>query len=219
MESMLIGVFCILDLLLFYIFFESVLIPMFLIIGIWGSRERKIRASFLFFLYTLFGSVSMLLSILYIYYQSGTTDYKVLLTFYFSFFEQKFLWLSFFLSFATKVPMLPAHLWLPEAHVEAPTSGSVVAMYPVVNNCKRNWIIWFTLQPLDKGLFGPKKEDLKKKARERMTLHPGESISKLRECPKINKRTVNKEIHHFLLVVSVLSIDTQFLNFFCLFIS
>lgn len=126
MESMLIGVFCILDILLFYIFFESVLIPMFLIIGIWGSRERKIRASFLFFLYTLFGSVSMLLSILYIYYQSGTTDYKVLLSFSFSFFEQKFLWFSFFLSFATKVPMIPAHLWLPEAHVEAPTSGSVV---------------------------------------------------------------------------------------------
>jgi proton-translocating NADH-quinone oxidoreductase chain M len=99
---------------------------MFLIIGIWGSRERKIRASFLFFLYTLFGSVSMLLSILYIYYQSGTTDYKVLLSFSFSFFEQKFLWFSFFLSFATKVPMIPAHLWLPEAHVEAPTSGSVV---------------------------------------------------------------------------------------------
>jgi NADH-quinone oxidoreductase subunit M len=126
MESMLIGVFCILDILLFYIFFESVLIPMFLIIGIWGSRERKIRASFLFFLYTLFGSVSMLLSILYIYYQSGTTDYKVLLSFSFSFFFQKFLWFSFFLSFATKVPMIPAHLWLPEAHVEAPTSGSVV---------------------------------------------------------------------------------------------
>ena len=90
LESLLIGVFCILDLLLFYIFFESVLIPMFLIIGVWGSRGRKIKASFLFFLYTLFGSVSMLLSILYIYYQSGTTDYRVLVTFSFSFFEQKF---------------------------------------------------------------------------------------------------------------------------------
>ena len=123
---MLIGVFCILDLLLFYIFFESVLIPMFLIIGIWGSRERKIRAAFLFFLYTLFGSVAMLISILYIYYHVGTTDYKVLLTFSFSLIEQKFLWLAFFLSFATKVPMLPVHLWLPEAHVEAPTSGSVI---------------------------------------------------------------------------------------------
>lgn len=126
MESMLIGVFCVLDLLLFYIFFESVLIPMFLIIGIWGSRERKIRASFLFFLYTLVGSVSMLLSILYILFQVGTSDYKILLTFSFSFVEQKFLWVSFFLSFATKVPMIPVHLWLPEAHVEAPTSGSVI---------------------------------------------------------------------------------------------
>jgi proton-translocating NADH-quinone oxidoreductase chain M len=126
MESMLIGVFCVLDLFLFYIFFESVLIPMFLIIGVWGSRERKIRASFLFFLYTLVGSVSMLLSILYIYFQAGTSDYRVLLTFSFSFSEQKFLWLSFFLSFATKVPMVPVHLWLPEAHVEAPTSGSVI---------------------------------------------------------------------------------------------
>ena len=126
MESMLIGVFCVLDLLLFYIFFESVLIPMFLIIGIWGSRERKIRASFLFFLYTLVGSVSMLLSILYIFFQAGTSDYQVLLTFSFSFLEQKLLWASFFLSFATKVPMIPVHLWLPEAHVEAPTSGSVI---------------------------------------------------------------------------------------------
>ena len=126
MEFFLIGVFCILDLLLFYIFFESVLIPMFLIIGIWGSRERKIRASYFFFLYTLLGSVLMLLSILYIYYQVGTTDYEVLLTFSFSPLEQKIMWFTFFASFATKVPMVPVHLWLPEAHVEAPTAGSVI---------------------------------------------------------------------------------------------
>ena len=126
MEFFLIGVFSILDLLLFYIFFESVLIPMYLIVGVWGSRERKIRAAYFFFLYTLLGSVLMLLSILYIYYQVGTTDYEVLLTFVFSTTEQKFLWLSFFGSFATKVPMVPAHLWLPEAHVEAPTAGSVI---------------------------------------------------------------------------------------------
>ena len=126
MEFFLIGVFCILDLLLFYIFFESVLIPMYLIVGIWGSRERKIRAAYFFFLYTLVGSVLMLLSILYIYYQVGTTDYEVLLTFIFSPFEQKLIWLSFFMSFATKVPMVPVHLWLPEAHVEAPTAGSVI---------------------------------------------------------------------------------------------
>ncbi len=126
MEFFLIGVFSILDLLLFYIFFESVLIPMYLIVGIWGSRERKIRAAYFFFLYTLLGSVLMLLSILYIYYQVGTTNYEILLTFIFSKTEQKFLWLSFFGSFATKVPMVPVHLWLPEAHVEAPTAGSVI---------------------------------------------------------------------------------------------
>jgi proton-translocating NADH-quinone oxidoreductase chain M len=126
MEFFLIGVFCVLDLLLFYIFFESVLIPMFLIIGIWGSRERKIRAAYFFFLYTLLGSVLMLLSVLYIYYQVGTTDYEVLLSFSFSSLEQKIMWFAFFASFATKVPMVPVHLWLPEAHVEAPTAGSVI---------------------------------------------------------------------------------------------
>jgi proton-translocating NADH-quinone oxidoreductase chain M len=126
MEFFLIGVFCVLDLLLFYIFFESVLIPMFLIIGIWGSRERKIRAAYFFFLYTLLGSILMLLSIIYIYSQVGTTDYEILLTFSFSQLEQYILWFTFFLSFATKVPMVPVHLWLPEAHVEAPTAGSVI---------------------------------------------------------------------------------------------
>lgn len=122
----MIGVFSTLDLLLFYIFFESILIPMYLIVGVWGSRERKIRAAYFFFLYTLLGSVLMLVSILYIYYQTGTTDYEVLVTFVFSTTEQKLLWLSFFSSFATKVPMVPVHLWLPEAHVEAPTAGSVI---------------------------------------------------------------------------------------------
>jgi proton-translocating NADH-quinone oxidoreductase chain M len=126
LDFFLIGTFCVLDLLLFYIFFESVLIPMFLIVGIWGSRERKILAAYYFFLYTLLGSVLMLLSILYIYYQVGTTDYEVLLTFAFLPLEQKFLWFTFFLAFAGKVPMIPLHLWLPEAHVEAPTAGSVI---------------------------------------------------------------------------------------------
>ena len=126
LEFFLIGTFCVLDLLLFYIFFESVLIPMFLIIGIWGSRDRKILAAYYFFLYTLLGSVLMLLSIIYIYSQVGTTNYEVLLTFAFSEQEQKFLWFSFFLAFASKVPMVPFHLWLPEAHVEAPTAGSVI---------------------------------------------------------------------------------------------
>lgn len=126
LDFFLIGTFCVLDLLLFYIFFESVLIPMFLIVGVWGSRERKILAAYYFFLYTLLGSVMMLLSILYIYSQVGTTDYEVLLTFSFSNLEQKLLWFSFFLAFASKVPMVPVHLWLPEAHVEAPTAGSVL---------------------------------------------------------------------------------------------
>lgn len=126
MEFFLIGVFCVLDLLLFYIFFESILIPMFLIIGIWGSRERKIRAAYFFFLYTLLGSVLMLLAIIYIYLQVGTTDYEILLTFSFSVSEQYLLWFAFFFSFASKVPMIPLHLWLPEAHVEAPTAGSVI---------------------------------------------------------------------------------------------
>lgn len=126
MESFLILVFCVRDLLLFYIFFESVLIPMFIIIGIWGSRERKVRASYMFFLYTLLGSVLMLLSILYIYFRVGTTDYETLISFNFTFNEQRLIWLAFFASFASKVPMLPVHIWLPEAHVEAPTAGSVV---------------------------------------------------------------------------------------------
>lgn len=127
LDSLLIGVFTVLDLLVFYILFESTLIPMFIMILIWGSRERKIRAATMLFLYTLFGSVFMLAGILYIYWHVGTTDYQVVVaSANFSPFEQRILWLSFFLSFATKVPMLPVHIWLPEAHVEAPTAGSVI---------------------------------------------------------------------------------------------
>ena len=126
MEALVVAVFCVLDIILFYVFFESVLIPMFIIIGVWGSRERRIRAAYMFFLYTLLGSVLMLLAILYIYYQAGTTDYQILLTTTFDPEVQKLLWLAFFASFAVKVPMLPVHIWLPEAHVEAPTAGSVI---------------------------------------------------------------------------------------------
>lgn len=126
LESLMIGVFSVLDLLLFYIFFESVLIPMFIIIGVWGSRERKIRAAYQFFLYTLLGSVLMLLAILLILYQTGTTDLQILYTTDFSETRQCLLWLAFFASFAVKVPMVPVHIWLPEAHVEAPTAGSVI---------------------------------------------------------------------------------------------
>jgi len=127
LDSLLIGVFTVLDLLVFYVLFESTLIPMFIMILIWGSRERKIRAATMLFLYTLFGSVFMLAGILYIYWVVGTTDYQIVVAAsQFSPFEQRLLWLAFFLSFATKVPMLPVHIWLPEAHVEAPTAGSVI---------------------------------------------------------------------------------------------
>lgn len=126
LESFLIAVFSVLDLLLFYVFFESVLIPMFVIIGVWGSRERKIRAAYQFFLYTLLGSVFMLLAILVISFQTGTTEIEVLYCSHWSETRQLVLWLAFFASFAVKVPMVPVHIWLPEAHVEAPTAGSVI---------------------------------------------------------------------------------------------
>jgi proton-translocating NADH-quinone oxidoreductase chain M len=125
-EFCLIISFSTLDLIIFYIFFESVLIPMFLIIGIWGSRERKIKASYMFFMYTLAGSLFMFIAILHIFLTIGTTDYQLLYYCNFNFTYEKLYWLAFFLSFAVKVPMLPFHLWLPEAHVEAPTSGSVL---------------------------------------------------------------------------------------------
>ena len=126
LEFFLLVILSVLALFFFYIFFESVLIPMFLLIGIWGSRERKIRASFLFFIYTLIGSLLMLLAILSIYNDIGTTNYLRLLLVDFDPFLQKIYWLAFFASFAVKVPMLPFHIWLPEAHVEAPTAGSVI---------------------------------------------------------------------------------------------
>jgi proton-translocating NADH-quinone oxidoreductase chain M len=119
-------IFSVLDLFLFYIFFEAVLIPMYLIIGVWGSRERKIRAVYLFFYYTLCGSVLMLLGILYIYSVVGTLNLEYILTYNFSKSEQFWLWIAFFISFASKIPMFPFHIWLPEAHVEAPTVGSVL---------------------------------------------------------------------------------------------
>ena len=126
-ELLLLLVFSVLDLFLFYIFFEAILIPMYLIIGIWGSRERKIRAIYLLFFYTLFGSLLMLIGILYIYFTVGTSNLEYLLSYnLFSFEEQIWLWLAFFISFASKIPMFPFHIWLPEAHVEAPTVGSVL---------------------------------------------------------------------------------------------
>ena len=125
-ELLLINVFAVLDLFFFYVFFEGVLIPMFIIIGVWGSRQRKIHAAYQFFFYTLFGSILMLLGIIVIYFQSGTTDILLLSQLEFSESRLLVLWLAFFASFAVKVPMLPVHIWLPEAHVEAPTAGSVI---------------------------------------------------------------------------------------------
>lgn len=125
-ELFLLIIFSVLDLILFYIFFEAILIPMFLIIGVWGSRERKIRAVYLFFFYTLCGSLLMLIGILYIYQKVGSLNMEYLLTWNFTLNEQIFLWFAFFFSFASKIPMFPFHIWLPEAHVEAPTVGSVL---------------------------------------------------------------------------------------------
>ena len=126
LELLLLLVFSVLDLILFYVFFEAILIPMFLIIGVLGSRARKIRAAYLLFFYTLIGSILMLIGIIYIYSITGTSNLEVLFSFKFSLIEQQWLWLAFFVSFASKIPMFPFHIWLPEAHVEAPTVGSVL---------------------------------------------------------------------------------------------
>ncbi|TIU91597.1 MAG: NADH-quinone oxidoreductase subunit M, partial [Mesorhizobium sp.] len=125
LETLMIGVFCALDIVLFYVFFEAGLIPMFIIIGVWGGK-RRVYASFKFFLYTLAGSVLMLLAIMAMFFQSGTTDIPTLLTHNFPASMQTWLWLAFFASFAVKMPMWPVHTWLPDAHVEAPTAGSVI---------------------------------------------------------------------------------------------
>ena len=125
METMMIGVFCSLDLVIFYLFFEAGLIPMFLIIGIWGG-ERRVYSAFKFFLYTLLGSVLMLVAIISIYWITGTTDVIKLYELGIDVNYQNLLWLAFFSSFAVKTPMWPVHTWLPDAHVEAPTAGSVL---------------------------------------------------------------------------------------------
>jgi len=125
-ELFLILSFMITNLFFFYVFFESVLIPMFIIIGIWGSRARKIKAAYYFFLYTLFGSFFLLFGILYLYTVAETTEYNILLNLILTKEEQIFLWIFFFIPFAIKIPMFPLHIWLPEAHVEAPTIGSVL---------------------------------------------------------------------------------------------
>ncbi len=125
MEALMIGVFSAQDLFLFYIFFEAGLIPMYLIIGIWGGAER-IYASYKFFLYTLFGSVLMLIAMLWMAQEAGTTFIPTLMEYNFPVEAQSWLWLAFFASFAVKMPMWPVHTWLPDAHVQAPTAGSVI---------------------------------------------------------------------------------------------
>jgi NADH-quinone oxidoreductase subunit M len=125
LETLMVGTFSALDLVLFYLFFEGGLIPMFLIIGVWGG-QRRVYASFKFFLYTLLGSVLMLLAIMAMYWDAGTTDIPTLLRHGFPLALQKWAWFAFFASFAVKMPMWPVHTWLPDAHVEAPTAGSVI---------------------------------------------------------------------------------------------
>jgi NADH-quinone oxidoreductase subunit M len=125
LEVFMVGVFVSLDIVLFYVFFEAGLIPMFIIIGVWGGKDR-VYASYKFFLYTLLGSVLMLLAIMAMYWQAGTTDITELLAYNFPPHMQTWLWLAFFASFAVKMPMWPVHTWLPDAHVQAPTAGSVI---------------------------------------------------------------------------------------------
>ncbi|HYQ07214.1 MAG TPA: NADH-quinone oxidoreductase subunit M [Xanthobacteraceae bacterium] len=125
LETLMVGTFCALDLVLFYLFFEGGLIPMFLIIGVWGG-PRRVYASFKFFLYTFLGSVLMLLAIMAMYWEAGTTDISTLLHHSFPLTLQKWAWFAFLASFAVKLPMWPVHTWLPDAHVEAPTAGSVI---------------------------------------------------------------------------------------------
>jgi NADH-quinone oxidoreductase subunit M len=125
METLMIGVFTAQDLFLFYIFFEAGLIPMYLIIGIWGGQNR-IYASYKFFLYTLLGSVLMLIAMMWMANEAGTTDIPALMQYDFDPAAQKWLWLAFFASFAVKMPMWPVHTWLPDAHVQAPTAGSII---------------------------------------------------------------------------------------------
>ncbi|AQS47809.1 MULTISPECIES: NADH-quinone oxidoreductase subunit M [Thioclava] len=174
LETLMVGTFVTLDLVLFYLFFEAGLIPMFLIIGIWGGKQR-VYAAFKFFLYTFFGSVFMLVSIIYIYFHTGTTDMPGLLVYEFPYTPvdvlgisipggvQTLLWIGFFISFAIKMPLWPVHTWLPAAHVQAPTAGSVVLaaillkladygflrfslpMFPVGNIVVGPWAMWLAV--------------------------------------------------------------------------
>ena len=192
LETLMLGVFCALDLVLFYLFFEGGLIPMFLIVGIWGGKNR-IYAAFKFFLYTLLGSVLLLIAILYMWIVAGTTDIMELLNFKFSAtsfdllgFEisggaQTILWVAFFASFAVKMPMWPVHTWLPDAHVQAPTAGSVVLaaillkmggygflrfslpMFPIASHLMADFVLWLSvIAIIYTSLVAMVQEDMKK---------------------------------------------------------
>ncbi len=155
LESLMIGVFCSLDLVIFYLFFEGGLIPMFLIIGIWGG-ERRVYSAFKFFLYTLLGSVLMLIAIIVIYLTSGTTDVVQLYEIGVNPNYQNYLWLAFFSSFAVKTPMWPFHTWLPDAHVEAPTAGSVLLAAILLKMAGYGFLRFsIGLFPLASDLFTP----------------------------------------------------------------
>lgn len=126
MELLLVLTFYTTDILYFFILFESLLIPMFILIGVWGARDRKIKAAYYFFLYTLFGSLFMLFGIFYLYFLTGSTSYYVLINSELDTVQQNTIWICFFIAFAVKMPLFPLHIWLPEAHVEAPTVGSML---------------------------------------------------------------------------------------------
>ena len=192
LETLILGVFTSLDLILFYLFFEGGLIPMFLIIGVWGGRNR-VYAAFKFFLYTLFGSLVMLIAMLYMYWDAGTTDIVALLNHQFSYEgidllgwhivggAQTLMWLAFFASFAVKLPMWPFHTWLPDAHVQAPTAGSVILaaillklggygflrfslpMFPVASEIMTNFVFFLSVVAIIyTSLVALMQEDMKK---------------------------------------------------------
>lgn len=150
------GSFLFIDILGFFVFFEMTLIPIYFLVLVWGSRERRIRASYLISIYTLLGSIFMFFNLLYLYSKTGTTDYELLLTLNFSEEDQKFLWITFFISFAAKIPLFPLHIWLPEAHVEAPTLGSVL-LAVLLLKLGTYGIIRFSLPLFPEGTlyFGP----------------------------------------------------------------